>query len=157
MEECDIVILRAALADAPANSELAARDAEIERLSGNLSDLLCELTGGRLSKTTYEVRTMVQEVEAYFEETADEDAVAANAEIERLRRDLRIWKRSFKNRSERLIQERDARRSAEETLSRVEALAEEWDATSNPILRSAAGRLRKELRRAALADAPADA
>ncbi|MGZ4519121.1 MAG: hypothetical protein ACXVXP_09440, partial [Mycobacteriaceae bacterium] len=58
---------------AVADEERASLVAEVERLSSNLSDLLCELTGGRLSKTNYDVRTMVREVEAYFEEFAEED------------------------------------------------------------------------------------
>ena len=49
-------------------SEVDELRAEVERLEDSLSALLCELTGGRLSKTTYDVPTMVREIEAHFEE-----------------------------------------------------------------------------------------
>jgi hypothetical protein len=59
-----------ALAD-EAQAELVA---EVERLEGSLSTLLCDLTGGRLSKTNYDIRTMIQAVEEHFYETSDDDA-----------------------------------------------------------------------------------
>lgn len=62
----------------------AAEDAEVR-----LSHLLCDLTGGRLSKTTYDVRTMVSEIEEHLGEALDRDdrerAEAAEAAIERVR------------------------------------------------------------------------
>lgn len=38
-----------------------------EDLESRLAGLLCDLTDGRMSKTNYDVRTMVQAVEAAFE------------------------------------------------------------------------------------------
>lgn len=58
---CDDVLTRRA----------QAAEAEVSRLGDNLGDLLCELTGGRLSKTNYDVRTMVQAVEEYFQDDVD--------------------------------------------------------------------------------------
>lgn len=43
---------------------------EASRLASSLSELLWTLTGGRMSKTTYDVPTMVREIESYFEDTA---------------------------------------------------------------------------------------
>jgi anti-sigma factor ChrR (cupin superfamily) len=48
---------------AVADQEQAELRAEVERLESNLSTLLSDLTGGRLSKATYDVRAMVQAVE----------------------------------------------------------------------------------------------
>ena len=55
-----------------AQDEAKRAQAEVDRLERNQSGLLCELTGGNLSKTTYDVRTMVQEIEAYFQDDVDE-------------------------------------------------------------------------------------
>lgn len=44
---------------------------ERDDLAERLSSLLCDLTDGLLSKTNYDVRTMVQAVEATFEKHAD--------------------------------------------------------------------------------------
>lgn len=67
--------------------ELHRNQAEVERLVGverRLSELLCDLTGGRLSKTGYDVRTMVGEVEDVFERYAEEDRAELQAERDRL-------------------------------------------------------------------------
>lgn len=48
-------------------NRMHAAEAEVERLENNLSALLCDLTGGRLSKTTYDVGTMAQAIEEYIE------------------------------------------------------------------------------------------
>lgn len=79
-------LVTAALAEvAP---DLAAANAEIERLRSErgdlakrLSVLLCELTGGRMSKTNYDVRTMVAEIDAAYDEYAQQE----RAEVEALR------------------------------------------------------------------------
>jgi hypothetical protein len=60
---------------------LRTAEAEVGRLENNLSDLLCDLTGGRLSKTTYDVPTMAQAIEDYFAE----DVAEAEAERNLLR------------------------------------------------------------------------
>lgn len=60
--------------------------AERDRLERNLSALLCELTGGRLSKTNYDVRTMVQEVEQHFQEDVD----VVSSEVEELKAALEV-------------------------------------------------------------------
>ncbi len=58
---------KAVLADA-----LAVR-AERDEIAGRLAELLCDLTGGRLSKTTYPVPVMVQEIEQYLSECHESD------------------------------------------------------------------------------------
>ena len=60
-------------------------EAEVDELQGRLSELLDNLTGGRMSKTNYDVRTMVQEVEAYFERTQDGEVAELRATVERVR------------------------------------------------------------------------
>ena len=59
-----------------------AEAAEVERdeIAGRLSALLCELTGGRLSKTTYDVRTMVAEIDSAYDDAQREE----RTELERL-------------------------------------------------------------------------
>ena len=51
--------------------EARVREAEEQRdeVSGRLSELLCDLTGGLLSKPGYDVPTMTQAVEDHFERT----------------------------------------------------------------------------------------
>jgi len=57
------------------------RDMEAERdeIAGRLSELLWELTDGAMSKTGYDVPTMVREVEATFEK----DCASVEAERDR--------------------------------------------------------------------------
>lgn len=50
---------------------------ERDDLAERLGQLLWDLTDGRLSKTNYDVRTMIQAVEATFEKYADEAAADA--------------------------------------------------------------------------------
>ena len=47
--------------------------AERDDLEARLAELLCELTDGRMSKTGYDVKTMVDEVEATFDQAVQED------------------------------------------------------------------------------------
>lgn len=54
--------------------------AEYVAMEGRFSELLCDLTDGLLSKTNYDVRAMVQQVEATFQKYADEDIEDARAE-----------------------------------------------------------------------------
>jgi len=46
---------------------------ERDEIAGRLAHLLCDLTGGRLSKTTYPVPVMVQEIEQYLSECHESD------------------------------------------------------------------------------------
>ena len=46
---------------------------ERDDLEGRLAELLCELTDGRMSKTGYDVKTMVHEIEATFNQAVQED------------------------------------------------------------------------------------
>lgn len=48
---------------------LARAENERDEVAGRLSELLCDLTGGRLSKPGYDVATMAQAVEEHFERT----------------------------------------------------------------------------------------
>lgn len=89
-------------------------------LDARLSHLLCDLTRGRLSKTTYDVRTMVQEVEESF--SGDMDEVSAErddlaVEVERLREERDRARTQVIS----LTGERDDLRA---TVARVEALVE---------------------------------
>lgn len=59
-------------------------EGEVAELQHRLSCLLCELTGNRMSKTNYDVRTMVQEVEAYFERTVDVEVAELRATVAKL-------------------------------------------------------------------------
>jgi len=61
------------------------------------------------------------------------------SEIERLRESGRNWHRSA-------LSNAIAAQRAEAKVAEVAALADEWDATANPILRVAASRVRKALR-----------
>lgn len=45
---------------------------EIEQQLMNFSSFLCEMTGGRMSKTNYTVQAMVDEAHDYFERVCDE-------------------------------------------------------------------------------------
>ena len=54
--------------------------AEYVAMEGRFSELLCDLTDGLLSKTGYDVRAMVQQVEETFQKYADEDIKAARLE-----------------------------------------------------------------------------
>lgn len=80
-------------------------EAERDDLALRLSALLCDLTGGLMSKTGYSVATMVQAVEAEFEKHATDEMVEMAAQRDRAER-----------RHERLE-------------SAVEALADEWQRT----------------------------
>lgn len=51
----------------PLRRRLGEVEAERDDLESRLAALLCDLTDGRMSKTNYDVRTMVREVEAAFE------------------------------------------------------------------------------------------
>lgn len=55
-------------------------EGERDDIADRLSALLCDLTGGRMSKTGYSVSTMIQAVEAEFEKHATEDTAALVAE-----------------------------------------------------------------------------
>ena len=57
-------------------AELLTAEAEREEIAGRLSALLCDLTGGRLSKPTYDVPTMVQEIEEHLTRELEIDAEA---------------------------------------------------------------------------------
>jgi hypothetical protein len=50
-----------------------AAEAERDEIAGRLSALLCELTSGRLSKTTYDVPTMVAEIDSVYDDAHQED------------------------------------------------------------------------------------
>ena len=65
------------------DAEVAAQArAEFEDMEHRLSVLLCNLTGGLLSKTGYDVATMEQHIEDYFEREVVEPARAeARAEV----------------------------------------------------------------------------
>ena len=65
----------ARLIAAAVNALPALLDAAEERdeIADRLSILLCDLTGGRLSKTTYPVPVMVQEIERYLSECHESD------------------------------------------------------------------------------------
>ena len=54
---------------------LALLDAAEERdeIAGRLAHLLCDLTGGRMSKTSYPVPVMAQEIEQYLSECHESD------------------------------------------------------------------------------------
>ena len=47
--------------------------AERDEIAGRLAHLLCDLTGGRMSKTSYSVPVMVQEIEQYLSECHESD------------------------------------------------------------------------------------
>ena len=68
--------------------------AERDDLETRLAELLCELTDGRMSKTGYDVPTMVREVEATFER-------AAQAEIQEAVAERDEWKAAAKRATER--------------------------------------------------------
>ena len=70
---------------------LALLDAAAERdeIAGRLAHLLCDLTGGRMSKTSYPVPVMAQEIEQYLSECHESDLKderdALAAAVERVR------------------------------------------------------------------------
>ncbi len=76
---------------------LAASDASFQRwydkefhgsdedVSAKLSELLCDLTGGALSKTNYPVRTMIQQVEQYFQECYEAERAVELKELNDMR------------------------------------------------------------------------
>ena len=68
---------------------------------------------------------------------SDEDELLS--EIEQLRESGRNWHRSA-------LSNATAAQRAEAKVAEVAALADEWDATTNPVLRVAASRVRKALR-----------
>lgn len=47
--------------------------AERDEIAGRLAHLLCDLTGGRMSKTSYPVPVMAQEIEQYLSECHESD------------------------------------------------------------------------------------
>ena len=63
-----------AIANAP--TDVAVLLSALDDVSSRLGGLLCDLTGGKLSKPNYSVRAMVQAVEEYFEEVYREDSNA---------------------------------------------------------------------------------
>ena len=67
----------------------ASVERERDEVAERLSALLCDLTGGRLSKPTYDVRTMVQAIEEFMGEQLEADAEAraekAEATLARVR------------------------------------------------------------------------
>ena len=75
-----------ALADA-LTAVSAERDAVIverDDLEDRLAAYLCDSTGGRLSKTGYDVRTMVQHTEEYYDGLHSEELRRADAWADRL-------------------------------------------------------------------------
>ncbi len=64
-----------ALRNAAVNALPALLDAAAERdeIAGRLAHLLCDLTGGRMSKTSYPVPVMAQEIEQYLSECHESD------------------------------------------------------------------------------------
>ena len=46
---------------------------ERDEIAGRLAHLLCDLTGGRMSKTSYPVPVMAQEIEQYLSECHESD------------------------------------------------------------------------------------
>ena len=72
-----------ALLDAAAERDALREDlAELEEVGGRLSHLLCDLTGGLLSKATYPVPVMVQAIEEHLGKYYESDA---QAKVERVR------------------------------------------------------------------------
>lgn len=67
------------------HTERAVAEVEQERdeIAGRLSNLLCDLTGGLLSKTGYSVRDMVAAIESEFEKVTRQEITAALDEIEK--------------------------------------------------------------------------
>ena len=61
-----------------------AAGAERDEIAGRLSDLLCDLTGGRLSKTGYSVATMRQAIEEAFEADHQAEVADLRAKVERV-------------------------------------------------------------------------
>ena len=55
----------------------------LDRLTHKLECLLCYATGGKLSKSTYSLRTMESVVSDYIQETYDEACNEAKAEVAR--------------------------------------------------------------------------
>ena len=62
---------------------------ERDEIAGRLAHLLCDLTGGRMSKTSYPVPVMAQEIEQYLSECHESDLKderdALAAAVERVR------------------------------------------------------------------------
>ena len=58
------------VADIP---DLLAAAEERDEIAGRLAHLLCDLTGGRMSKTSYPVPVMAQEIEQYLSECHESD------------------------------------------------------------------------------------
>ena len=54
-------------------AELLAAAEERDEIAGRLAHLLCDLTGGRMSKTSYPVPVMEQEIERYLSECHESD------------------------------------------------------------------------------------
>ena len=61
---------------------------EVEDLIYKLECLLCHATGSKLSKHTYDLRTMESAVTDYVEKCCDEARAEANSEVERLEKAL---------------------------------------------------------------------
>ena len=66
----DARVLIAAVNALPALLDAAA---ERDEIAGRLAHLLCDLTGGRMSKTSYPVPVMAQEIEQYLSECHESD------------------------------------------------------------------------------------
>lgn len=104
---------------------LAEAEAERDDLAWRLSCFLDEVTGSRLSKTGYDVRTMVQATEEEFARYYDREyralearAEAAEAEQDRLEDDVEMLSKD----AMKFARERDA---AEAKLARIAEWAEE--------------------------------
>lgn len=67
-----------------------AAEAERDEIAGRLSSLLCELTNGRMSKTNYDVRTMVTEIDSAYDEAQQEDRAEQDRLAETLAK-VREW------------------------------------------------------------------
>ena len=71
-------------------AELLAAGEERDEIAGRLAHLLCDLTGGRMSKTSYPVPVMEQAIEQYLSECHESDLKderdALAAAVERVRR-----------------------------------------------------------------------
>lgn len=110
MSRDDARMIVALLADLDAARErVRVVEGERDDLADRLSALLCDLTGGLMSKTNYPVSVMVQAVEAEFEKYATAELVDATA------------------RAESAEAAHEAEKAAHERLrAGVEALADEW-------------------------------
>lgn len=76
-----------------ATNELMARaeraEAERDDLELRLAEYLCDSTGGKLSKTGYTARTMIQHTEEYYAELHEAQLAEARARAERAEKAIR--------------------------------------------------------------------